>query len=130
MNQEQARDLADLLIAARQRLGLSVREVGRRSGVQDTTVMRLEHAVKLNPRPDTLRAIAESLKLDLADVYATSGYVQPQGLPSFRPYLRTKYGEMPEAAVADLEAYFAKLTEQHGVNPNHAPGPAPGEDET
>lgn len=129
MSPDAAKHLAELLRTARENLGLSVREVGRRSGVSDGNVVRLEQGAIPNPRPDTLKAIADVLELDLADVFASIGYVQPQGLPSFTPYLRSKYGDMPDEAVRDLQAYFTKLAKKHGLNPDEHSGPKPGEDE-
>jgi len=129
MPEEPAKALGNLVRRSREELGLSIREVARRSGVRDTTVMRIEQAAKANPRPETLKAIADTLGLDLADVFATIGYVQADGLPSFAPYLRTKYGAMPEAAQRELEAYFAKLAKQHGLSGHETAGPADGEDE-
>jgi len=130
MSPDAATHLADLLRTARERLGLSVREVGRRSGIADSNIVRLEQGAIPTPRPDTLKAIADVLWPDPADVFASIGYVQPKGLPSFTPYLRSKYGDMPEAAVRDLEQYFSRLVKKHGLTPEQEAGPKPGEDET
>jgi hypothetical protein len=92
----------------------------------DSNVIRLEQGAIASPRPDTLKSLADVLQLDLADVYAAAGYVQPQGLPSFAPYLRSKYGKLPASAQAELERNFARIAEKYGYDPN---GPAPGEDE-
>ena len=130
MSPDAATRLADLLRSARESLGYSVREVSRRSGVTNSNVVRLEQGVIPNPRPETLKAIADVLELDLADVFASIGYVQPQGLPSFTPYLRSKYGDMPEEAVQELQRYFARIVKKHGLTPEQLAGPKPGEDET
>lgn len=129
MSPDAASRLAELLRTARERLDLSVREVAKRSGVVNSNIVRLEQGAIPNPRPETLKAIADVLELDLADVFASIGYVQPKGLPSFTPYLRSKYGDMPESAVQDLQRYFSELVEKHGLTPEASRGPRDGEDE-
>jgi transcriptional regulator with XRE-family HTH domain len=129
MSPDAASRLAELLRTAREGLGLSVREVAKRSGVVNSNIVRLEQGAIPNPRPETLKAIADVLELDLADVFASIGYVQPKGLPSFTPYLRSKYGDMPESAVQDLQRYFTQLAKKHGLPPDGSHGPQNGEDE-
>lgn len=126
MDQDHAQALATQLKQAREALGFSAREVGRRAGITDSNVVRLEQGVIPNPRPDTLKALADVLELDLADLYAAAGYVQPDGLPSFTPYLRSKYAGLPEDAHKELESSFAHIAEKYGFE---AGGPKPGEDE-
>ena len=65
--------------------------------------------------------------LTLADVYAMADYAVPDDLPSFRPYLRTKYRDLPADDVEAIERYAARLAKKHGINLD---GPAPGEDES
>lgn len=126
MNNSQLKALAQLLREAREGLGLSAREVGKRSGITDSNIVRLEQGAIANPRPETLKAIADVLELDLADVYAAAGYVQPDGLPSFAPYLRSKYGDLPAEAQQELERSFKTVAEKYGYD---ASGPKPGQDE-
>lgn len=126
MNSHQAANLAKLLRRRRLALNLSVIEVARRARLADSNVARLEQSAIANPRPETLRRLADVLGLDLADLYAASGYVQPAGLPSFQPYLRAKYADLPPAARAELERSFARIARDHGLDPA---GPLPGEDE-
>lgn len=126
MDNQQAKLLGKLLKSARDKLGYSAREVGDRSGMADSNVLRLEQGAIANPRPETLRSLADVLQLELADLYATAGYVQPTGLPSLAPYLRSKYADLPASAQREIEVSFAKIAAKHGYDPN---GPKPGEDE-
>ncbi len=50
----------------------------------------------------------------------------PDDLPSFQPYLRSKYRDMPAGAVKDLNKAFERIIKQHGYEPD---GPQDGEDE-
>lgn len=126
MDKRQAKLLGKMLKSAREQLGFSAREVADRSGMADSNVLRLEQGAIANPRPETLRSLADVLQLELADLYATAGYVQPNGLPSFSPYLRSKYAGLPASAQREIEVSFAKIAAKHGYDPN---GPQPGEDE-
>ena len=65
--------------------------------------------------------------LTLADVYAMADYAVPGDLPSFMPYLRTKYRKLPVEDVEKIQAYAARLARKHGID---LTGPAPGEDES
>ena len=66
------------------------------------------------------------LAMDLVDIYRPLGYDAPTSLPSLRPYLRSKYSELPAEAAEQLERYAERLAKRHGVDLS---GPAPGEDE-
>lgn len=127
MDKKQSQTVGAMLRKSRERLGLSAREVADRSGMADSNVLRLEQGIIANPRPETLKSLADTLGLDLADLYAAAGYVQPSGLPTFAPYLRSKYGNLPASAQREIEASFARIAAKHGYDPN---GPRPGEDET
>ena len=127
MDAKQAQLLGKQLKEARAQLVLSAREVADRSGMADSNVLRLEQGAIANPRPETLKSLADALDLDLADLYAAAGYVQPAGLPSFAPYLRSKYADLPPSAQRELERTFHKIATKHGYDPA---GPAAGEDET
>lgn len=111
----------------REYLGMSKRELARRADIKDSTIIRLERGEFANPQPDTLRRIAEALELPLADLYALADYVVPAELPTFKPYLRSKYQDMPSDAVDDLNKAFERIIKKHGYAPD---GPKPGEDET
>ena len=124
MNSEQAARLAELLRRKRQDAGLTAREVARRAGVDVGTVTRIELAQIPRPRPDSLRAIGEVLSIPAADLFAATDWLPREELPSFRPYLRTKYRELPPEAVAEIEGLFDRLARDHGSD-----GPVGDEDE-
>jgi transcriptional regulator with XRE-family HTH domain len=126
MNNQPAQDLARLLRDARLQLGISARELARQSGVTVSTISRLENGDIPQPRTDKLRPLADTLKLELADLYAAIGYEQPTALPSFTPYLRSKYADLPDTAKRELESAFDRIAKKHGYS---STGPNPGEDE-
>lgn len=116
--------LSQLVQERRQARGLSKLQLATAIGAKDSTIFRIENGQIAHPRGDILRALSEALELPLADVFAAAGYAVPAELPSFRPYLRTKYGELPPEALAELEQTFTDLARKYGTD-----GPRPGEDE-
>ena len=126
MNPEQARELGRQLRARRDELGLSVRDLAKLADLDNGTIVRIEQGAFAAPRPDKLSRIAGALGLNLADVFALADYSVPSELPSFSPYLRTKYRDLPVPAVEELERSFKRIAKRHGFDPA---GPAPGEDE-
>jgi transcriptional regulator with XRE-family HTH domain len=126
MKEEQARRLGEYIKKLRAERGMGNRELATKAGVDTAYISRLERGFYKSPRPDSLRGIAKALGIPLADLFAMADYVMPYDLPNFGPYLRAKYGDLPEEAVSALDAYFDRITADHGLNPA---GPAPGEDE-
>ena len=123
---EQAAHLGRLVRSRRKELGLSIRQLAERADMNFATVSRIEQGLFAAPGPDKLARIAEALGIELADIYAMADYAVPGDLPSFQPYLRHKYRDMPDQAVDDLNKAFERIVRKHGYDPN---GPQAGEDE-
>lgn len=75
-----------------------------------------------------LRALAQPLEVPVADLYAAAGFALPDELPTFTPYLRSKYRALPPKAQAELQQSFARITAKYGYSEGSS-GPAAGEDE-
>ncbi len=61
------------------------------------------------------------LEVPAADLYALGGYKLPEALPTFGPYLRTRYREeLPEQAIDQLNEYFELLRAKYADS--DAPG--------
>ncbi|MCP3904410.1 MAG: helix-turn-helix transcriptional regulator [Planctomycetes bacterium] len=58
---ERLRDIVQVLRAERKRRGLSLAEIGERSGIGKANLSRLENALDPNPTMDTLLRYAEAL---------------------------------------------------------------------
>src|SRR5436309_1028001 len=126
MNRRSAKRFGAWLRQRRKEAGVTTTGLAKQIGIPDATITRIEQGEFLAPSPEKLRRIAEGLNLSLADVYAMAGYAAPSELPSFQPYLRRKYEDMPAAAERDLERAFRAIIKRHGYDPE---GPKPGEDE-
>jgi transcriptional regulator with XRE-family HTH domain len=124
MDRDKAKELGEYLRQQREARGASARSVATVVGVDIAQIVRLEQGAVASPKADVLAAIAEYLELPLADVFGLAGYTLPKELPSFKPYLRAKYQELPDEAVDEMERFFARLAKKHGVT-----GPVGREDE-
>lgn len=101
--------LGDYIRARRTSRGLSLNDVAAASGLHFSYWSKLEAGQYDAPSPKHLLTIARTLGVDAEDLYGLAGYAIPERLPTFKPYLRAKYGELPPEAVADLERYFDLL---------------------
>ncbi|RBY76895.1 XRE family transcriptional regulator [Blastococcus sp. TF02-09] len=124
MTPSQRDELAELLTSRRKAKGLSIRGVASVAGVDAATVLSLEQGRIEQPKAAKLRAIGGALGIPAAELYAAVGWLPGAELPAFRPYLRSKYRELPEEAVTEIEAVFDRLSRDYGLH-----GPRDGEDE-
>lgn len=129
MTPEQSAQLAALLTRKRHESGMTALEVSKRAHVDRGTLWRIEKGMIANPKAENLQAIGEVLGIPASDLFATVGWVPSQQLPTIRPYLRTKYRQLPPAAVQEIEAHFDEVARRHGISFDQRDGPADGEDE-
>lgn len=126
MKHKSAQQFGAYIKRLRTEQGLSIRGLADKAGMDSGGLTRLEHG-KFSPHPDTLKALAMALQVPLADMFVMAGYVIPYDLPSIAPYLRARYGSLPEEAISSANDYLQKLIEEHGMDPR---GPVEREDET
>lgn len=94
---------------ARERAGLSLRNLEAITGISRTILNRLELDQLDSPSPHLLQHTAEALELDSDDLFALAGYRPSDKLPSLTPYLRAKYHLPPHALAEASEALQAIL---------------------
>lgn len=102
------------LRARRAALGLSMRQVGERTGLTKSTLSEIETGVNLSPQPDTLKKLAAGLELPISDLFVMADWLPADELPTLKPYLRAKYHQLDEQAIADIEAFAAARARRHG----------------
>ncbi|WP_158633079.1 helix-turn-helix domain-containing protein [Amycolatopsis sp. WAC 01376] len=90
--------------AKRTKAGLTFAQLGEKSGVAASTILRIESGGKLPTLP-TLLSLDGVLNLELPQLLADLGAHAGRDLPEFEEYLREKYG-MSEETVAEVAAYF------------------------
>ena len=120
MNQGQSKSLGELLRQKRKELGYTTYQLADAAGVRNSTVVRFEQGKFAAPRPDKLARFASLLELPLADVYARAGYLVPDELPTFEPYLKTKYQDLPATAIGELNQLFKELAVRYGLGIDQA----------
>ena len=126
MDEDQARALGQHLQQARQAKGLNGRQLAELTGINHSSLVRIENGRVAEPGPDKLKRIAQALGLSPADVFERAGYAVADDLPTMKPYLRTKYRELPPEAMEQIERYAARIAKKHGID---LTGPEPGQDE-
>src|SRR5688572_10886743 len=99
-------ELGRHLTRLRKAAGLSQEQLAEKAGVHKSVVSRFESGEFRRPQPDKLARLAEALQADLEDFYALIGYAAPAGLPSFKPYLRAKYGHLTSSQQEQLPRVF------------------------
>ena len=102
--------LGEYLRAARERAGMSQRQLANRVGIHNSYLARLENGETVNPAADLLQRIADVLEISSADLLAFIGVKPPDGLPDLAPYLRAKY-RMSEAAIREMAKHMRRLAE-------------------
>jgi transcriptional regulator with XRE-family HTH domain len=120
----QARQLGRLIRQHREERGLGIRGLEAASGVNVSSIVSLERGDILTPQPDTLKSLAAALDVPVSDLFTVAGWLPAGELPTLKPYLRAKYRQFDEAAIADLERYAEQLARKHGGT-----GPVDREDE-
>jgi len=105
-----------LIQQLREQAGLSMTDLAEASGLDKASISRIERGEFIKPKEETLSAIATALGTNPADLYNAAGYTSPSALPSFRPYLRTKYGHLPADKLTELEAIFQEISQGDSEN--------------
>jgi transcriptional regulator with XRE-family HTH domain len=113
--------LGELIRQARERAGLSLRNLEAVTGISRTMLHRLESNHIDDPGADTLLRLADALELNSDDLFILMGYQPSTGLPSLAPYLRAKYQLPPHAlaeAIEALDEIFEKYDRARQVEMN------------
>jgi transcriptional regulator with XRE-family HTH domain len=126
MDSKQRTVLGKRIRTLRTSLELSQAELGRRAGLAHTTIIRLEQGAFASVSPDSLRSIAEHLKVPSFELFELAEIATPRDLPQFSPYMRAKYKDLTPEDLTAIERYAAKIAKRRGVS---LTGPKPGEDE-
>jgi transcriptional regulator with XRE-family HTH domain len=116
MNEEQAKSFGDMLRQRRQDLGLSVRQVGAATAMNNTTISRIETGSFKAPRPDKLARIAEALGMSAGELFARAGYLVASDLPEYSTYLRTAHPDLPASAIDRLHDHFQAILAEFGIS--------------
>lgn len=120
--------LGRLLREAREAAGLSIRQAAAESGISLGAISLLEQGKTPSTRIDRLLALTEVYGVEPLEIIEAAGYNLTPTLPTFTPYLRTKYRQLPPEAHNEITAAFQRIAGKYGIN-EHSTGPTRGEDE-
>lgn len=104
--------LGQMIRQARERAGLSLRNLEAITGVPRATLDRLELDQVDVPSADTLLRLADALELNSDDLFILMGHQPSTDLPSLTPYLRTKY-HLPPSALAEASQALRGILEKY-----------------
>ncbi|MFV2194746.1 helix-turn-helix domain-containing protein [Nocardiopsis sp. LOL_012] len=111
MTEEQARQFGEYIRRLRTAKGWGVRELARSSGVSPALISLLEQGYQ-RPKVDTLKALASTLDVPSAEVFAAAGYTDPCGASScIGAHLRACYGHLSERTIAAIEDFVCRIEE-------------------
>jgi transcriptional regulator with XRE-family HTH domain len=106
--------LRELLKTRREEKGLSIRKLADIAGLHHSFLSKLEGGAYEHVSAETLMSLAEALDIPPADLFSLAGYRLPESLPSFGPYMRTRYGEeLTDEDMAALSHLFEALRAGH-----------------
>ena len=101
----------DAVKEIRRRKGWSQKDLAEESGVGQDTISGIESG-RHEPRPSTLRKLAEALDVEVADFFREPGRTSPKGSAplSFKAWLEERCGSAYLAmSMEELEALFESL---------------------
>ncbi|OBJ85803.1 helix-turn-helix domain-containing protein [Mycobacterium sp. 1245852.3] len=123
MNTDQTVQLINLLSKKRTECGLSVAEVARRAHINVAAVWRIEQGRIATPKAESLIAIGQVLGIPSIDLFTIVGWLKADDLPSLRIYLRSKYDDVPDETLAEVEACIASAMKTDWTDGADAAGP-------
>jgi transcriptional regulator with XRE-family HTH domain len=100
-----------VLRSLRQQAGVSLRELSRRSDIPRGTISRLETGSREAPGLELIQRLAAGLRVPEEHLLVAAGYQEDGILPTFQPYLRTKYGHLSEQSLQKLEQIFLDIAQ-------------------
>lgn len=104
--------LGELIHQARERAGLSLRNLEAITGISRTMLHRLELNQVDDPSADTLLRLADALELNSDDLFILMGHQPSTDLPSLTPYLRSKY-RLPPSGLAEASQALRGILEKY-----------------
>src|SRR5690349_14720290 len=109
MTAAKAKQLGELIAAARYEKGVSLRTLEAELGIPRSWLSDVEQGLFTGPpSPDRLARVAEALEIEPSCVDRLTDGAVAEGLPGIRAYFRAKYDVTPEQA-ARIERYVKRM---------------------
>jgi transcriptional regulator with XRE-family HTH domain len=110
MKGESEKSVGEIIREQRETRGLSIARAASAARVDARWLSRLERGIYRNPDARLMYQVAKVLDLETTDLFVAANF--SDGLPSFAPYLRSRY-DLPPEAVEQLEAHFELLAQKY-----------------
>ena len=85
--------------------GLSLRDVAAKTGVSDSLLSKMETGRTTKPTQESLNRLALFYEIDPEELWTLADYQIASSLPSFTPYLRSRY-DLPAEAIDEMRNHF------------------------
>jgi transcriptional regulator with XRE-family HTH domain len=118
MSPQSSHSLGQVLRAARQEAGLSVRQVAKLAELTHGYLTKLENDQIDSPAATYLQHLADVLELDASDLLKFIGVEPASTLPAPRTYFRRKFG-LSEAEAEHLSRLIADYTKPPNRKETH-----------
>src|SRR5438067_369994 len=92
-------ELGRLLQQRREEFGFTQYYLAQQTGIDRSVLGRIETGAIRQPDPRKLATLAKALDLPVTELYQLAGYPVGRQLPSFQPYLRSRYRQLPPEAI-------------------------------
>lgn len=108
--------LGRLIQTRRRELGVSLRELERRSGIAHIILSRLERGQREGLSLRLVDPLADALGVTVNEVLAALGLPADRQLPPLPTYLRVRYGtHLSPDAEAEMRHYLREFQLRHGI---------------
>jgi transcriptional regulator with XRE-family HTH domain len=108
-NTPKSTPLSRLLSSLREEAGLSTWALAKRSGIDRSNIRRIETGVVANVTVATMQKLADGLDVEVERFYEAHWETTGQPLPSLPTYFRTKYRNLNDRQIAQIEEFVADL---------------------
>lgn len=103
--------LGTLITQLRTAAGLSMYHLAQRTGLNRSTLMRIEDGTYQQPTVETLNKLAQALDAEPEDLYDAVWKDSEEPLPSLGVYFRSKY-HLSEQQIAELQSTVERITDE------------------
>jgi len=114
VTQDEANRLGEYIRDLRKRAEMTLRDLADLAQIDLANLHRIETGKVREPSPRSLQRLSRHLDCDYEDLAAMAGYSLPEGLPELPVYLRTKYDDLSDEEIRNVEQFVRFLHRQHG----------------
>ncbi|MBF6446624.1 helix-turn-helix transcriptional regulator [Nocardia elegans] len=100
----EAKRIAVIIQKRRKDLGLTRSDLARRTGLANSSILRLEEGSFAHPSPRSLKAIADGLEMPVDILLHEAGWMPKAERPTDRPHIAITYHRVPDDVARHIQA--------------------------